>query len=292
MPLLLTAAAVRIDVAGSPVLDGLSLSSSGEHVLVMAAPRPLFDAFSALRGPVRGELRVEGVAPKEAVRQGQVACAPRDPPMPPTWTVHQYVSWSARLVGHSRSTARQLADDAIERLSLGPLARAKLGGAAPGTRRGTVLAAAVATGAPGLLLEDPLLGLPDEVARPFARVVARLLADRRGALFAGRLPLESPLALWADEAIVLDGSQVVAQGPPAEIAAAERTLALRVHGDAGAFARAVEAEGGLALVQAITPTEARVRVELGPLAARDVMRIAGEARTVVVELRPLSSAFA
>jgi ABC-type multidrug transport system ATPase subunit len=212
--------------------------------------------------------------------------------MPPAWTVHQYVTWSARLVGHSRPTARQLADDAIGRLALGPLARAKLGGATSSTRRATVLAAALATGAPGLILEDPLLGLPDEVARPFARVVARLVADRRGAVFAGRLPLESPLALRADEAIVLDGSQVVAQGPPAEIAAAERTLSLRVHGDVGAFARAVEAQGGQALVRAVTAVEARVRVDLGPLAARDVMRIAAEAQAIVVELRPLSSAFA
>ncbi len=292
VPSLLAASALRVDVAGAPALDGLTMSTTGEHVLVMSAPRALFEAAAALRWVARGQLQVEGVAPREAVRQGLVACAPRDPPMPPGWTVHQYVSWSARLVGHARATARQLADDALARLALGPVAGAKLGGATAGTRRGTVIAAAVATGAPGLLLEDPLLGLPDEVARPFARVVARLLADRRAAVFGGRMPLESPLALWADEAVVVDGSEVVAQGLPAEIAAAERTLSLRVHGDVEAFARGVGAAGGVAVVHPGALASARVRVELGPLAARDLLRIAGETQAVVLELRPLAGAFA
>jgi hypothetical protein len=154
-----------------------------------------------------------------------------------------------------------------------------------------VLAAAIATGASGLILEDPLPGLPDEIARPFARVVARLLEDRRAIVFAGRITLDSPLALWADEAVVLDGSEVVAQGAPAEIAAAERTLAIRVAGDIAAFARAVDAAGGRAHVHGAVASN-RVRVELGPLRARDLLRIAGEVQAVVVELRPLASAFA
>jgi hypothetical protein len=33
-------------------------------------------------------------------------------------------------------------------------------------------------------------------------------------------------------------------------------------------------------------------VDLGPLAARDLLRIAAESRAVVVELRPLARAFA
>lgn len=292
VPTLLAASAVRIDVAGCPALDGLTLATTGERALVLAAPRALFEAASGVRSVARGELRVEGLAPQAAVREGLVACAPLDPPMPPAWTVLQYVAWSARLVGHPRATAHALAAAALERLQLGAFAGAKLGGASPGTRRGTVLAAAVATGAPGLLVEDPIAGLPDESARPFARVVARLLGERRAVVFAGRLPLESPLALWADEAIVVGGSAVLAQGAPAEIAAAERTLALRVQGDVDAFVRAVATAGGAAFVTSGAVPPLRVRVELGPLAARDLLRIAADAQAVVLELRPLAGAFA
>lgn len=283
---------MRVDVAGSPAIDGLSFATTGDHVLVLGAARALFEAAAGLRPVARGELRVDGAAPATAIREGRVACAPLDPPLPRAWTAVQYVTWSARLAGHARTAARALALDALERLQLGRAAAGKLGAAAPATRRGVVLAAAIATGAPMLLVEGPLDGLPETSMRPFARVVSRSLADRRAVLFAARAPLESPLALASDEAVVIDGSRVESQGPPAEIAAAVTTLALRVHGEAAAFARAVEAAGGRAMVATGAPPPVHVRVELGPLAARDLLRLAAESRAVVVELRPLARAFA
>jgi hypothetical protein len=70
------------------------------------------------------------------------------------------------------------------------------------------------------------------------------------------------------------------------------TLALRVHGEAAGFARAVEAAGGRAEVATGALPPVPVRVELGPLEARDLVRIAAETGAVVVELRPLARAFA
>jgi ABC-type multidrug transport system ATPase subunit len=291
-PPVLAASALRVDVGGSPAIDGLTLATTGDRVLVLGAARALFEVAAGLRAPSRGEVRVEGVAPRAAVSGGIAACAPLDPPMPPAWTVLQYVTWSARLAGHPKATARGMAGEALERMHLGRVAGTKLGGVAPATRRGTVLAAALATGARTLLVEDPLPGLPSEAARPFARVLARTLDDHRVAIFAGRMPLESPLALAADEALVIDRAEVSAQGAPAELAAAERTLALRVQGDVAAFARAVEAGGGHAEVTIGAPPPVHVRVELGPLSARDLLRIAEECRAMVVELRPLARAFA
>jgi hypothetical protein len=177
-------------------------------------------------------------------------------------------------------------------MQLTPMAGAKLAGAAPAIRRATVLAAALATGATTILLEDPTPGIADDAARPLVRVLARALADRRSALFAARVALEAPHALVADEAILVEGSRIAAQGAPAEIAAADRTLLVRVHGDASAFARAVQDAGGTADVMTGAPSPAHVQVQLGPLAARDLLRIAAETNTVVVELRPLARAFA
>jgi ABC-2 type transport system ATP-binding protein len=294
MPMILAASGLRVDVAGSPAIDGLTLATTGDRVLLLGAARALFEAAAGLRAVRRGEIRVEGIAPLAAVRAGIAASAPLDPPLPPGWTALQYVTWSARLAGNTRAAARAMAAEALHRVQLGPVAAAKLGGATLASRRGTVLAAALATGARTLLIEDPLSGMTPDTARPFARVVARALgqSDCRAAVFAGRMPLESPLALAADEALVLDGAQVSAQGAPAEIATRDRTLALRVHGDVEAFARGVEAGGGHAQVSAGTSLPVHVRVELGLLAARDLLRIAAETRAVVVELRPLASAFA
>jgi ABC-type multidrug transport system ATPase subunit len=291
-PPLLAASGLRVDVAGSPAIDGLTLATTGERVLVLGAARALFEAAAGLRAPSRGELRVGGATPRAAVGGGAVAGAPLDPPLPPAWTLLQYVTWSARLAGHPRGTARALAGEALERMHLERVAASKPGAVALPTRRGTVLAAALATGARTLLLEDPLPGLPSEATRPFARLVARALGERRVAIFAGRMPLESPLALAADEALVIDGAAVSAQGAPAELAASERAVAVRVHGDVAAFARAVEASGGHAEVTPGAPPPVHVRVDLGPMSARDLLRIAAACEALVVELRPVARAFA
>jgi ABC-type multidrug transport system ATPase subunit len=289
---LLSATSVRIDVAGVPTLDGLSLLTTGERVLVLGAASALFEASGGMRPVARGALLVEGKAPLEAVRAGIAACAPLDPPMPPSWTLGQYTTWSARLAGNARSTAEALADDALARMQLSALTKTKLAGASLAVRRATVVAAAIATGATTLLVEDPLTGLGDDTARSFARSVARGLSDRRSAVFAARVPLDSPVALAADEAIVVDGSHVAARGAPAEIAAGERAFALRVGGDLAAFAEAIRAHGAKVLTPASTAIPARVSVDLGALGTRDLLRIARDSNAVVLELRPIARAFA
>jgi len=289
---LLLASSLRVDVHGVPAIDGLSVTSTAERLLVLGAAAALFEAAAGLRPVARGELRVEGRVPIEAVRARVVAGAPLDPPMPARWTVKQYVTWSARLAGHPRGVARDLAGDAMSRMALGALVRTKLGKALTSVRRATVLAAALATGATTLLMEDPITGLPAETVPSFARVLARALADRRSILFAGRLPLESPLALAADEAVVVVGSSVAAQGAPAEIAAADRALSVRVAGDVRAFTGALTAAGGRVLDGADGVARSRVSVDLGPLATHDLLRIAEASGAVVLELRPLAYAFA
>jgi ABC-type multidrug transport system ATPase subunit len=283
---------LRVDVGGVPAIDGLTLLSTGDHVLVLGAARALFEAAAGLRPIAHGELLVEGRAAIESVRAGVVSCAPLDPPLPGAWTVLQYAAWSACLVGHDRATARELATEGLMRMQITSMANTKLAVAPLPVRRATVLAAALATGATTLLLEDPALGLPDEAGHLLARATARATDDRRTVVFAARVPLESPVALAADEAIVIDGSFVTAQGAPAEIAASERTLALRVHGKVDAFQRAVEARGGRALVATGAPPPVHVRVDLGPLCARDLLQIAAASDAVVLELRPLARPFA
>jgi ABC-type multidrug transport system ATPase subunit len=268
------------------------MASTGEHLLVLGAPRALFETAAGLRASTRGELRVADRDPLDAVRAGASAGAPLDPPLPSSWTVRRYVTWSAQLAGHPAATSRSLADEAIERMKLAGAANDKLGKVAAAARRGTVIAAALATGAAILLVEDPIAGLPPDVGRPFARIVVRALADRQTAFFAPRVSLDSPFALAADEAIVIDGSQVVAQGDPAEIAAGEGTFLVRVTGDAGAFVEAVQGQGGRLLGAGKEPARACLTIELGALSTLDVLRIADASKAVVLELRPLARVFA
>jgi ABC-2 type transport system ATP-binding protein len=289
---LLTASQLRVDVGGTSAVDGLTLSSTGDRILVLGAARALFEATAGVRAVVRGELRVADEDPLDALRMGALAGAPLDPALPTGWTVRQYVAWSARLAGHARATARALAEEAIDRMKLGALSSTKLAVVATTARRGAVIAAALATGAGVVLLEDPIAALPADTARSFARIVVRALSDRRTAVFAPRIALDSPLALFADEALVIEGSRVVGQGAPAEIAAGEGAFVLRVGGDAHAFVSAVEAQGARLLAAGDDLRRDSITIDFGALRAVDVLRIAASSNAVVLELRPLAWAFA
>jgi ABC-2 type transport system ATP-binding protein len=279
---------VRIDVAGVPAVDGLSAATTGDRVLVLGAARALFEAASGARTVNHGVLRLRGEAARAAVRAGTAAGAPIESLLPPKWTAREYVTWSARICGHSKNDARSLAAGAMDRLQMSAIADDPLSRASLQTRRATSIAAALATGAKTLLLEDPTRGLPDDVARHFARVLIRALEGCGWAVFASHVPLASPLAMDADEAIVIAGDRVIAQGAPAELAARERAYAVRVLGHVADFSQIASSRGAK-----VSGRGADLTIDLGEsLEVSDLLRAASDARATILELRPLAHAFA
>jgi ABC-type multidrug transport system ATPase subunit len=277
----------RIDVEGVPAVDGLSLETSGDRVVVLGGPKAFFEAVGGVRTPSHGEVRVRGVPARRAARSGQVASAPLDAPLPPRWTARDYATWGARLSGRDKRNAQSLAEQALALMKIASIDE-RLVNASLLTRRSVSVAGALATGAETILLEDPIAGLPDDAARNLARVTLRALEGRGWALFAARLPLESPFAMDADEAIVITGSRVLSQGAPVELASRERAYALRVLGPAEDFARLATARGAR-----VSGTGGDLAVDLGPsLAVSDLLRFAVEAEATVLELEPVGHAFA
>lgn len=279
---------LRVDIDGVPVCDGLTARTTGDRVLVLGAPRALFEATCGLRPVVRGALRVLGHDAVDAARQGIVAGAPLDPPLPPKWTVLEYVRWSARLAGHSARDARTLADEAIDLAKLGSMAATPIGRLPAHPKRGVVLAAAIATDAAVIVLDDPLAGLPEEHARAWARIIVQALDGRPWLVLAGRVPLTSPLAISAAEALVVSSSRLDAQGPPAEIAAACRRFIARIHGPLDALGARLAEHGAQMDVEG-----AQVVLDLGEsVTTADLLRIAGEVEATVVEMVPVARALA
>jgi ABC-2 type transport system ATP-binding protein len=280
---LLVAHDVRIDVAGVPACDGLAFRTNGEHVLLLGAPRALFEATTGLAKVVRGTLAVRGTASAQAAVRGVVAGAPQDPPLPPRWTVAEYVQWSARLAGVPASEARASAEVAIAKLQLGALAKTETSRLVPHARRATTVAAALATSAEVIVLDDPLGGLLDDVAAMYARVLAEALADRAWLVFAPRLPLTSPLAEQADEAIVATAFRIEAQGAPAELTAGERRFVVRFDGPVDAALPALAIRGAKLEVHG-----AHHMLDLGrEMTTSELMAICDEANIAVVELLPV-----
>jgi ABC-2 type transport system ATP-binding protein len=282
--LLLLVEDLRVDVDGVPACDGLTLRTSGDRVLVLGAPRSLFEATCGLRPVVRGALRIRGTDASDAARTGILAGAALDPPLPPKWTALDYVTWSARLTGHSARDARKLASDAIGLVQLGAMATNPIERLAVHAKRGVVLAAALATDAAVITLEDPLAGLPEEVARTWARIVVQALADRSWLVLAARVPLTSPLAMSADEAVIASSSRVEAQGTPVEIAASERRFVARIHGSLEALGARLTERGATMDVQG-----AQVLLDLGPsVTTAELLGICTEVEATVVEMVPVA----
>jgi len=277
---------LRIDVDGVPACDGLTLRTTADRVLILGAHRALFEGLAGLRPVVRGALRVRGTAADTATREGIVAGAPLDPPLPPKWTALEYVIWSARLVGHSAGDARGLAKDAIARVQLGALASLPLARVVPHARRGVVLAAALATGAAVLVVEDPLASLPEEIARTWGGILVQALEGRAWVVLASRVSLTSPLAMNAEEALVVSASRLDAQGPPAEIAAADHRFVARIHGTLDALGAMLTARGARMDVQG-----AQVMLDLGAsVSTAELLGMAAQADVTIVEMIPVARA--
>lgn len=283
----IAAEALRIDVDGSPSVEGATFATTGRSVAILGAPRSLFEACGALRAPTSGTLRICGVSPREAARTARAAGAPLDPALPPKWSVREYIQWNARLVGHDAARARRNAEGAIELLHVTREASSLLGAAPLHIKRAAVIGGAIATGAELLFFEDPTPGLADDVARSLSRFVAQALDERAWVLFAGRLPLTSPFAHRTEEAFLYQNGTIIG-GAPAELASAEKSFRVRVEGDGDRFLGALRERG--ANVEGAAP-ELLVRLE-GDLATRDLFDLATQSGVVLLELVPVAPTFA
>jgi ABC-type multidrug transport system ATPase subunit len=279
---LLVAEDVRVDVDGVPACDGLTFRTNGDRVLVLGAPRVLFEATTGLANVLRGGLAVRGLPARQAASSVLVAGAAMEPPLPPRWTIAEYVQWSARLAGMAAGAARSSADVAIAKMLLGPMATTELSRLVKHARRATIVAAALATGAEVIALDDPLGGLPDEAAQSYARVLSDALADRSVLVFAPRIPLSSPLAQMADEAILVTGERALLQGPPTSLAATERRFVVRMSGPVESVLPVLSSRGVTVEVQG-----AQLVIDLGQsMTTRELVDICDGHSVAVVELVP------
>lgn len=278
---------LRVDVDDVPSCDGLTFRTTAERALVLGAPRSLFQATMGLRPVRRGALEIDGRPADEAQLAGRSAGVPLDPALPADWSPLAYVTWSARLLGIGRKDAEERAKAALARVELRAMAKARVGGLALHAKRATVLAAALATEAPIVLLEDPCDGLPEEVARGFASTVIGALSDRRWVLFAPRLALTSPFALAAEEALIASATRLEAQGSPTTVAGSARLWVARMSGPVEALAAALAARSVRLDVRG-----AQVHLDLGPEGFRtsDLLAACAATDVTVVELHPVQHA--
>lgn len=300
-PALLFAEDARIAVDGVTAIDRLTLGTRGDHVVLAGDPRSLLAALTGVPladpagdpdGPpgeaivAAGTLLFAGKSVADGAHRALMGAAPRDPPLPPGFTVEEHVGWSARLAGASPRVARDLAAAALARVGLAAIARRKLDALGWPERRALALAQAVVMGPEVIVAEAPLAGLEGQAAA-FVMGALRAAAEGRRALVSvARLDagsFEGALARSADHLIVLAGGEVAIEGPPGEIFAAAKVVSLVVESNvellrAELAARGIDLRGG--------PSRFSARLPAGAT-HRQILVAAAAVRAAVVEMVPV-----
>jgi len=173
--------------------------------------------------PFAGEIELDG-RPLAELGRGElarlVAVVPQEPSTPPWMTVAEYV-----LLGrtpHLGPLAKEGARDreaaarALSRLDLLGFVERRLGTLSGGEKQRVVVARALAQEAAIVLLDEPTAALDIGHQQQALDLLDGLRAESGLTLVAAMHDL-TLAAQYADRMLLLDGGQVVAEGPPTEV---------------------------------------------------------------------------
>lgn len=173
--------------------------------------------------PFTGDVVVDGASMSlrsRTRRAAVVAYVPQDPLMPSDMTGFEYALLGrAPYVGYfgteSRSD-RAMVADVLDRLELGAFANRRLGHLSGGERQRLVIARALATEAPILLLDEPTSALDIGHQQQALELVARLRSDHGLTVISAMHDL-TLAGLYSDRLALLHEGVVVASGAPESV---------------------------------------------------------------------------
>lgn len=208
-------------------LDGFSTSVRSGEWLGLIGPNGAGKSslLQAIVGIVaaEGDVVVDG-APlalrSRARRAALVAYVPQEPVMPTDMSGFEYVLLGrAPYVGYFGTETRHdrsMVAAVLERLGLTDLADRKLGRLSGGERQRLVIARALATEAPILLLDEPTSSLDIGHQQQALELVARLRADHGLTVIAAMHDL-TLAGMYADRLVLLHEGIVAASGTPEDV---------------------------------------------------------------------------
>ena len=147
-------------LGGRWVLRGVSFEARSGAVTVVLGPNgagktTLLRSLSGIYRVERGRVLLGGLEPRRAVSRGLVAFAPDELGLYPRLTGREHLELVSRLYGRVWSGV----EEAVEKLGLTDALDRKVDEYSRGMRRKLAMLMALASGAPILLLDEPLSGL-------------------------------------------------------------------------------------------------------------------------------------
>jgi ABC-type multidrug transport system ATPase subunit len=284
---LLRARDVRIDVDGAAQIEGATFESGARSLVLIGDGHALISAIAGRADIRAGTLEIEGldVATRGQLRAGTVGLAPLDPPLPPRWTVREYMMWGARLADLPRLEAQKRAASVLAELGLEPESSRALESLKIGERRAVVLAQAVVTRPQVLVASAPLAGLAGGEADYVSAAFAAAARDRKwiaslSNLYAGSA--EHRLAASADDLLVFASGKLARQGRLQGIEDGTVGYTLMLRAKVNEFREALRARG-----IELSGGPQRFFVELPPrVRPTDLLALSAEVGAPIVELVP------
>jgi iron complex transport system ATP-binding protein len=229
----LEALSVSVRIAGTPILDGVSLSLQSGEILAVVGPNgagktTLLRALSGIIPLAAGSVRVDGSDIHHLTGTQRARCisvVPQEGRLPAAFSVRQtvllgrtpYLGW----LGRPSDVDLRVVDRVLERLNLLNLQERLVGNLSGGERQRVRLARALVQEAPVMLLDEPTTHL--DIQHQSELLVQLQQVVQEQALSVVMILHDLNLAgIYADRVLLLVAGQVSAVGTPAEVITTRR----------------------------------------------------------------------
>jgi len=171
----------------------------------------LMNLMTGLLRPTTGTISVLGVSPTEPEKLfDHVGYCSQFDSFPRGATAREFVEFYLRVHGYSRNKTAEMAEQALERVSMMEAADRKISGFSKGMRQRVRLAQSIAHDPTVLVLDEPLNGL-DPMARAEIIALFRALADAGMHLIISSHILHE-VDMMSDSVVLLQNGYIVAEG--------------------------------------------------------------------------------
>jgi ABC-2 type transport system ATP-binding protein len=203
-------------------VDDLEVSVEAGEILGVLGPNgagktTAIRVLTTILEPTSGSFAVAGVPhtrPYEIRRR--IGVLPESAGFPEAQTGEEYIRYSARLYGHSRTSASAVARSLLEEVGLGDRRRSLIAHYSRGMRQRLGISRALVNDPEVVFLDEPTLGLDPSGQRQILSTIRRI-AGERGATVLLCTHLLAEVEETCSRVLILNGGRVAAQGTVLEI---------------------------------------------------------------------------